>query len=447
MHAVKPERGELRCSECGGALEEQDLFCPWCGTPTTCAPQKTRRGPEGAPSPNADRGWTRTTSAIVATLSGLFLIAVLTIAGVYLGLRDRAAIERSAAATHLERGAAYLESGEAEMAAAELELAVRLAPDLSGAATLLARARTQIAAMPSVTPQPVTQEPPLSSLYEELVAAHARADWEGVWNLADRIRSLDASYRSEEIDGMLFDAYYASALDLVAQDRLPEAVRLLDRALELRPDDAEAQEQRMLAGTYMDGLARWDADWPGAIEKLWAVYLRDPEYHNVREKLHEAIVAYGDSLAAKGEWCAAQRQYAAALQIMDSTLVTAKHSEARERCEAGEGPLEPTARATARPGVFAGQLVEQTSIDEEKMLIRGSVLDASGNGIEGVRVRIEAFDWSSVAVTDLNGAFAFDGLRSPVTYTLSLPDLESQPVDVRGVFGRMSWVEFRQTGK
>ncbi|MGC9360792.1 MAG: carboxypeptidase-like regulatory domain-containing protein, partial [Anaerolineae bacterium] len=197
---------------------------------------------------------------------------------------------------------------------------------------------------------------------------------------------------------------------------------------------------------YMDGLARWDADWPGAIEKLRAVYLRDPAYHDVRQKLHDALAAYGDSLAGDGDWCAAQRQYAAALQVMDSTLVTAKHSEARERCQAGEGPIEPTAGATARPGEFAGRLVEQTSIGEEQMLIRGAVLDADGEGIEGVRVRIQAFDWFSVAITDLNGAFAFDGLRNPVTYTLSLPDLDAQAVEVRGEFGRMSWVEFRQQG-
>ena len=396
--------------------------------------------------PRPDRGWTRTTAAMAGTLAGLFLIVLVVMAGVYFGLQDREALEREAASAHLEQGAAYLESGDVEMAAAELELAVRLAPTLSDAATLLAQARTRLAAVPTVTPEPPTQEPPMSSLYEELAAAHARADWESVWDLVDKIRSFDPEYRSEEIDGMLFDAYYASAIDLVAQNRLPEAVRMLDQALELTPDDTAAQEQRTLAGLYMDGLARWDADWPGAIEKLRAVYLRDPAYHDVRQKLHDALAAYGDSLAGDGDWCSAQRQYAAALQIMDSTLVTAKHSESRERCEAGEGPIEPTSSANVGPGAFVGQLVEQTSIGEEKMLIRGSVLDASGEGMEGVRVRIEAFDWSSVAITGLNGAFAFDGLRNPVTYTLSLPDVEAQQVEVRGEFGRMSWIEFRQQG-
>lgn len=399
----------------------------------------------GAPS-SADRGWTRTTAAIVGTLAAMLVIALVAMAGVYFGLRDRAAIEREAANAHLARGAAYLESGDAELAAAELELAVRLAPDLPEAATLLAQARTQVAAMPTVTPEPVTQEPPLSALYDELVAAHARGDWEWVWELADRIRNLDPSYRADEIDGMLFDAFYASGLDLVAQNRLPEAVRLFDRALELRPDDAEVAEARLLAGNYMDGLARWDADWPGAIDKLRSVFLRDPGYRDVREKLHGALAAYGDSLAAKGEWCVAQRQYAAALEILDSTLVTAKHSEARERCAAGEGPLEPTSQATAAVGTFVGRLVEQMGIDENKMLIRGSVLDANGKGMAGVRVRIAAFDWSSVAITDANGAFAFDGLSNPVTYTLSLPELTSQPIEVRGVFGKMAWIEFRKVG-
>ncbi len=74
------------------------------------------------------------------------------------------------------------------------------------------------------------------------------------------------------------------------------------------------------------------------------------------------------------------------------------------------------------------------------------MLDADGDGLSGVRVRIAAFDWSSVAITDGNGIFAFDGLSNEVVYTLTLPDQVAQSLDVPGEFGRMTWVEFRRAG-
>jgi len=451
MHAVNGEPSSLRCHECQGDLTREDRFCPWCGAPRATVRRRVQpvapREARPVASPPEGRGWTRSSAAVVGTLAGLLVVALVGIAAIYFGLRDRAATERGAAQEHLERGAAYLQSGDVELAAAELELAVRLAPDLTEAETLLSEARTRVAGMATPTSQPTAvPEAPVSSLYADLVDAHGRGDWEWVWELADRIREIDATYRASEVNGMLFDAYVASGRDLVEQDRLPEAVRMFDRALELRPGDAALAEERLLAGSYMDGLARWNADWPGAIEKLRSVYLRDPAYRDVRAKLQEALEAYGDSLAAKGEWCTAQRQYAAALEILDSSLITSKHSDARQRCAAGEGPLEVTPGATAAPGTFAGRLVEQTGIGDGKMIIRGAVLDADGKGMAGVRVRIAAFDWSSVAITDGNGTFAFDGLSNEVVYTLTLPDQAAQSLDVPGEFGKMTWVEFRRVG-
>jgi len=61
-----------------------------------------------------------------------------------------------------------------------------------------------------------------------------------------------------------------------------------------------------------------------------------------------------------------------------------------------------------------------------------------------VVVRIQAFDWSTTATTDGSGLFSFDGLANAVVYTLTLPDLPSEPVDVEGQWGKLSWVEFVQ---
>ena len=78
------------------------------------------------------------------------------------------------------------------------------------------------------------------------------------------------------------------------------------------------------------------------------------------------------------------------------------------------------------------------------MFIRGLILDRNGGGVSGVRVQIRAWDWSAIAVSDGNGQYAFDGLGNPVTYTLSLLDRPSIPVDVEGVWGKVTWVDFEE---
>ena len=72
------------------------------------------------------------------------------------------------------------------------------------------------------------------------------------------------------------------------------------------------------------------------------------------------------------------------------------------------------------------------------------MLNQKGQGMLGVQVQIRAWNWKATAVTDGNGQFSFDGLRDPVTYTLSLPDLQCQPVDAAGAKGQITWVQFRQ---
>jgi hypothetical protein len=76
------------------------------------------------------------------------------------------------------------------------------------------------------------------------------------------------------------------------------------------------------------------------------------------------------------------------------------------------------------------------------MHVRGRVLDAQGQGMPGVTVRISAFDWSAQATTGPDGNYSFDGLGQPTVYTLILPDLTSEPVEVRLDWGRQAMVNF-----
>jgi hypothetical protein len=91
-----------------------------------------------------------------------------------------------------------------------------------------------------------------------------------------------------------------------------------------------------------------------------------------------------------------------------------------------------------------GRITEQIGMDQSKMYIRGKVVNKSEKGVPNARVQIQAWDWKAAAVTDGNGLFSFDGLANPVTYTLTLPDLPSRPLDVPGVWGKITFVSFQE---
>jgi len=182
------------------------------------------------------------------------------------------------------------------------------------------------------------------------------------------------------------------------------------------------------------------------------LYEIDPDYRDVRQRLVGSYVALGDQAADEERWCDAAEAYTASLAIEQDEDIRERNQAAMESCKeaptATPEPGEPTPGVTVGPqvpsGSFSGRLVERTGIDSGKMYVRGKVLDTNGNGIQGTQVKIQAWDWSAIAVTDGNGQYSFDGLSNPVTYTLSLVTLSSYPFDVEGQWGKISWVDFTE---
>jgi hypothetical protein len=154
-------------------------------------------------------------------------------------------------------------------------------------------------------------------------------------------------------------------------------------------------------------------------------------------------------LTRQGDGCAAIEQYTLALQFGGDADVEGKYAQAQELCdtqppESGEADASGTPWPVGPSGVYVGRVVEQTNVDHSAILIRGRVLDSSGKGVVGTQVKVQAWDWSAIAVTDGNGQFSFDGLTNPVPYTLSLVQLPSQSVEAQGRRGTITWVNFEQ---
>ena len=443
----------MQCPQCGRDIHGKALFCPNCGhrLEQEAAPTKRRRSARSGGAAEPERsGCGRSLLVLLTTLLVIVAIAGIGAAAVYYGLRDRANVEHQAAGEHYSKGLAHLEQEQYELAIAEFELVLQLDPENEPALTKLAETKSHL--REQSTPTAVLQKETAAAYYERLQKAFDAKDWPNVLAEADRLLALDPDYRRGDVDQMLFAAFVATGQQLADQDRLEEAIRLFDRALQLQPDNAQVQHARNLATLYVDALGYWGADWEQTTAQFAKLYELAPEYKDVAQRLHDAHVAQADYMGKQGDWCAAAEEYAAALGIQAAPDIVTRRQDALAKCQqqptaTPEGgtptPTQPSEPAVPT-GTFVGRLVERTGIASSKMYVRGKVLDGAGKGIQDIQVKIQAWDWSAIAVTDGNGQYAFDGLANPVTYTLSLVDISSYPFDIEGQWGKIAWVYFQQ---
>jgi hypothetical protein len=148
---------------------------------------------------------------------------------------------------------------------------------------------------------------------------------------------------------MLFSSYYNMALDLVDKDRLEEALRSFDEALEVKPGDPEALLQRELTSLYLTGLDYWEADWVRAVESFLAIYQIDPAYKDVEQRLYDAYLNHGDLYASEEAWCLAEERYEQAVALDSNNDVIAKRDDAAYRCQIAAIPPTPVIAATVTP--------------------------------------------------------------------------------------------------
>jgi len=442
----------MNCPSCGKPIRGRALFCPSCGQKVSVTPTVRPSASVQASSHRLEQeqreGCARTITVLVLAGVALLMVIGLGAGAVHMGLRDRQEAVREAAWEHYERGGEHLAGEEYELAVAEFGLALQLDPSLEAAREALDVAQERLEGRPEPTSE--LQDEMSAAYLHEMAQAHERGDWPTVFATADRLIAVDPDYRRDEVDGMLFDALYQSGLQLVEQDRVTEALRMFDRALLLRPDDAAVTRARELATQYVTGLSYWERDWVLAIESLERVYALEPGYRDVQARLGEAHRRLGEQLADAQDWCGAEEQFTRALELASGGDLTLARERAAVQCAAHEA--RPTVEVTpglvqaetpVPTGTYIGEIVRTEAIGSKKMFVRGHVLDAQGNGIGGVRVTIRAWDWSVTATSDGQGQFSFDGLANPVTYTVSLDDLPCVPLDVPGKWDTLTWIRFQ----
>ncbi len=339
----------MLCDRCGAKIQEDFVLCPYCGHKIGVDDDRAPESGRVAIFPAREQLFPNWVWLLgFGLLIGCILMSVFGVglAGVYGGLKERAVLARQEAEGHYNSGLAHLEEGDYNLAEAEFREALRLAPDYWEAADKLREVRAQVAAM--ATPTSETRNEAVDLIYQQAQELYNQQNWIETVLKLEQLRGLDPYYERENVTEMLFSGYYNMALDLVNKDRLEEALRSFDEALEVKPGDPEALVQRELASMYLTGLGYWEADWVRAVESFLAIYQIDPEYKDVKQRLYDAYLNHGDLYASEEAWCLAEERYEQAATLDSNEDVIAKRDDAAYRCQIAVVPT-PVIAATATP--------------------------------------------------------------------------------------------------
>jgi len=401
--------------------------------------------PEERPQRTRGCGWAMVAGMLVGCV--ILLIVGVGLLAVYQGLQERTRLNRAAATDHYYKGLEQFSAENYELARAEFERALRLDPKNLDAETKLAEVDAVLSKQP--TPTSAVRRQTAILLYNEARELGNKGDWEGAIGKLEQVQAMEPEYEREQVTALLVEAYHKVGRLLLSENRMEEAIRYFDSALQLRPGEQAIRDEKRLASLYVAGLSYWGANWRGAIDTFHALYQLNPAYKDTRQRLHDAYVAYGDLLYGRAQWCSARDQYDSALAVaagaqsppLSEDELKAKREEAAQQCTIAALPT-----ATPPPsGTLVGRLLRVEDVGSPTaMMVRGHVWNAEGKPVANVRVGLSAWDWSaSPATTNADGLFAFDGLGNPVTYTVTLLDTPVVPLAVKADWSKLVWVEFR----
>ncbi|MEZ4768767.1 MAG: hypothetical protein R2844_10135 [Caldilineales bacterium] len=254
--------------------------------------------------------------AVLVVLALLLAVSALVIAyvlGTNQGKDDQRAARDAQVTAYIDQGLDYIAQNQPDLAAVELQQALALDPENQQARQALAGLNIT----PTPTSSPVPSVPPLllvppdstpvalatdqivlptEQLFSKAQAAAGSGNWDEALEILDQLQALDPAYRTDDVERLRFETLVDQAKALQADDRYEEALRIYDRALALRSDDALAAE-RDLVSLYIDALSRWRLDWAQTVAYLGQIYEARPDFLDVRERL---AVAQG---RGPTRWC------------------------------------------------------------------------------------------------------------------------------------------------
>ena len=364
--------------------------------------------------------------------------------GVLVGYQELQGQNHEAAIIHFNRGLGYLAENYPELARSEFEIALKYDDAYEPARQKVGELQKPNG---SGTPDAPQADRIAAALFDEAHDLVAQKQWSDAITRLEQLRTLKADYRTAEVNDLLYQACVNAGKAAIASGEIEIARERFDSALAIRNDDAEVKRQRDLAVLYLEGQQAVGYNWQTAVQKFAALYQQDPNYDDVKKRLYDAHVEYGDRACKEGAWALAQREYDGALALVNDPPLAQKRAQAQTICKR---PLTPTIVSTPTPGETpaaigapaAESYTRKTSTATDKPCtgpgdISGVVRDALGRAVPNVAVGYYADLIPLVpARTNANGQYQFilgkdpgvlhvvllgaDG-RTPITLSADVP--------------------------
>ncbi len=275
--------------------------------------------------------------ALLACVGGALLVP--SGLGLFVGYQELQTQNHEAAITHFNRGLGYLAEEYPELARTEFEIAVRYDNTFEPAQQKLRELQGVVAGAGT----PVAQDDRVAAaLFDEAQGLVTQKQWSDAITRLEQLRTLKSDYRKAQVSDLLFQAYVGGGKAAVASGQIELARERFESALTLRAGDADALKQRDLAVLYLDGQQAVGYNWQTAIQKFSALYQQDPNYDDIKKRLFDAYVQYGDLSAKQNASCLAAREYDGALALLNDPAVTQKRAQVMTLCKQVVGAT-PTA--------------------------------------------------------------------------------------------------------
>lgn len=174
-----------------------------------------------------------------------------------------------------------------------------------------------------------------TDLWASAQAAFRAGRWQEAVGYLTTLRTTPGTADPLQVENLLFEAYVNLAAEKDNEENLEGALGWYDRALQLRPAEASIRQERDLVDRYLDVLGYFDVDWARSVELLTQLYALDPQYRDVEERLHEALLEYAADLNAAGDACAAQTQLETAATHATDARLTQLIADTTTACVTG----------------------------------------------------------------------------------------------------------------
>lgn len=242
-------------------------------------------------------------------------------------------------------------NGRYELALRRLDWLLSRDNQYPGAADLQAEAQNQLNLLltPTATPSPtVTPSPPpeveteatidtaaLDKQIEEIEERIENRSWETAVKTITNLQIDYPSYRRQETDTLLYQAYRGWGVSLLNTEQIEMGLFYLEQARDLGTLPEWVEGEIVFAELYLEGIVFYRVNWEAYLYYFRELCTYAPNFQNSCELLNEGLLAYGDQLANSLDWCPAHTIYleAAALgNTADEESLNLKIQQAETAC-------------------------------------------------------------------------------------------------------------------